>query len=361
MTLWLLLSTIALVAQILYWRAFRRGFSISLRPPSSGQEEPVSVIIAARNEAERLPLLLKALSRQTASHFEVLVVDDGSTDGTDQILVDASSLFPAGGLRTIRITSPVQPRKKHALTHAVEQARYDRLLFTDADCVPGADWVRTMSTLLRDSERTVLVGYSPFERGTGLLNRFARYETFITGYFTAATIGLGNPYMAVGRNIAYGRAVFNRVDGFEHSQHVLSGDDDLFVQEVFSRGAATILHVSDRATFVVSEAPSTWREWTRQKTRHTSTGTSYQPSVQRHLLAFHASATALWLLPLVGGWPCLGLLCARQVIQWLALQRGADVLRERDLMIWQPLLELMYVVYNVVLAPAGVLRERKTW
>lgn len=361
MSIWFIASAIALLVQILYWNVLRIGFSKSLLSCTVAPEAPVSVIIAARNEADRLPSLLEALSKQTARRFEVIVADDASTDSTPQILEDAKSRSPQLGLRSIRISDPVQPRKKRALTQAIGVAQFDRLLFTDADCVPGPDWVRSMATLLPDPDNTVLVGYSPFEKRAGLLNRFARYETFLTGYFTAAAIGLGRPYMAVGRNIAYGKAVFEKTGGFEHSQHILSGDDDLFVQEVFRANTASVQHVADPASFVESEAPTTWGEWTSQKTRHTSTGSSYLPAIQRHLLAFHASSILLWLLPLFGGWYCLTLLALRQVVQFAVLRRGASILNERDLLPWQPCLEMLYIVYNLVLAPIGVLKKRKTW
>ncbi|NNE35796.1 MAG: glycosyltransferase, partial [Rhodothermales bacterium] len=235
MSFWLSASILALLVQIFYWAMLRKGFSEAQRPSSHLREYPVSILVAARNEEACLMRLLTALSTQDATEYEVVVVDDGSTDSTPDILEHASSMFRDGQLRVITVDQPRQPRKKNALTLGIQAARYDRLLFTDADCVPGPTWATDMSKLLEHPERTVVVGYSPFQRSPGFLNKLARYETFVTGYFTAAAIGLERPYMAVGRNIAYGKSTFQRIGGFTHSEHVLSGDDDLFIQEVVRR------------------------------------------------------------------------------------------------------------------------------
>lgn len=363
MTFWMLVFGAAWLVQAGYWLALRRGFGAALRPRETGTPEallPISVVVAARDEAHRLPALLAALARQTHPEYEVVIVDDASADATASLVEAWQQAWPA--LRLLRIDTPRPPRKKHALTHGIDAARHDLLAFTDADCTPPPTWLETLARQHAAAPGgVVLVGYSPFRRAPGLLNRLARYETFVTGFLTAAALGLGRPYMAVGRNLSYRRRLFRRLGGFAHSLASLSGDDDLLVQEVARQGAAPVRAVFGAAVRVPSEAPPTWRAWFRQKRRHVSAGRFYRRSIQAHLALFQATAVGLWAAPFVLGVPGALLLATRLALQLGVLRHAARVFGEADLLTLQPLLELLYAAYNLLLAPLGLARVPRRW
>lgn len=361
-TLVLSLGVVCLVVHVTYWGVLAAGFRRAGREPEPPEAPllPVSVVVAARDEAERLPALLDALARQTHPAYEVIVVDDASTDATPALVRTRQRTY--GNLRLVRVEHPATPRKKHALTQGIAAARYDLLAFTDADCTPPPDWLRILARRHAASPaETVCVGYSPFRRAPGLLNRLVRYETFVTGFLTAAAIGLGRPYMAVGRNLSYSRPLFDTLGGFAHSRQAMSGDDDLFVQEVVRQKAATVCAVVDPQTFVPSTPPATWRRWIRQKLRHLSASRFYAPGPQGHLAVFHATGVALWAAPLVAGWAGLGLLAVRLAVQGAVLSRAAATLHERDLLPLQPILDLLYTAYTLFVAPLGILHTPKRW
>ena len=362
MSIWLAVSSIAFLIQLAYWSAFHLGFRKALTAPRRGDaRRGVSVLVAAHNEQKNLPDLLASLAPQCVGERELIVVDDDSADSTPSILHSAADMFASGHLRVVTMRETAQPRKKRALTAGIAAASYPILLFTDADCVPGPGWIDAMLESLPDSPDGLIVGYSPFAPRRGFLNLVARYETFVTGYATAAAIGLGHPFMAVGRNIAYTRTLFDAVDGFSHSLHVLSGDDDLFVQHVAANSNAPIVHAFSPASFVRTEAPDTWRSWIRQKLRHTSAGKYYAAATKRHLAAYHSSAITLWVAAVFGPGMSLALLLLRQLVQFGALVPGARRLGETRLLVTQPLLELTYILYNTVLAPLGVVLKRRRW
>ncbi|MDX1439654.1 MAG: glycosyltransferase, partial [Rubricoccaceae bacterium] len=234
----------ALAIQLIFWLLLGIGYRRvqSSQPESASfeaNELPVSVIVAARNEEANLPTLLDALAHQSYSSFEVIVADDASVDSTPDILEERKANWPSQKLTSIRIQdggaeSSGLPRKKYALTRAINAATYDRLLFTDADCVPGRDWVGTViAHLQRDSghSKDILVGYGPYLRERNALNAFVRYETLLTAVQTIAAIAWKKPFMAVGRNLSYTKDLFEKIGGFAHSASSLSGDDDLFIQE----------------------------------------------------------------------------------------------------------------------------------
>jgi hypothetical protein len=204
----------------------------------------------------------------------------------------------------------------------------------------------------------VLVGYGPMEKTPGALNAFVRYETVLTAVLTAAAIGLGRPYMAVGRNLSYPRDLLDRAGGFDAA--TLSGDDDLLVQAAAASGVP-VRYVLDPAAFVPSEAPATFGAWRRQKRRHASAGRRYPAGVLAALGVFHATSLVLWLAPLALGWTGAALLAGKLLVQRLALRDAWAGFDARDLSFAQPLLDAAYAVYNVAFAVLGALPAPRRW
>ena len=371
----------ALAVQLLYWAVLGVGFSRvrERQPEDEGPppDLPLAVVVAARDERANLPALLDALERQALPPAEVVVADDGSRDATAALVEARAAAWAAAGgpvLRLVRIAEGEAeaaglPRKKYALTRAIAAATPDRLLFTDADCVPPPGWTAALARHAAqegEDSGAVLVGYGPYAARPGLLNALVRYETLVTALMTAAAVGWGRAYMAVGRNLSYPRTLFDRLGGFAHSARSLSGDDDLLVQEVARTGAAPVRYVLDPASFVPSAAPATFGAWLRQKRRHASGGRHYRPAAQVHLLFFHASNLLVWLgapvLWLAAGTPWgAGFLAARFLVQRAALRPAEEAFGARDLTLAQPLLDLLYLLHNTLVAPLGVLLKPRRW
>ena len=345
------------------WRQARREVRLDKGGPPDADLPPLSVVVAARNEKDRLPALLDALAAQTHPHVEVVIVDDASTDGTGAI----ARRWAEGReqARVLHITDPAEPRKKRALTRGVEAAHHDLLAFTDADCRPPPTWLARLARLhTTHSDPVVLAGYSPLVTPADaslLLGPFARYETLVTGLYTAAAAGLGRPYMAVGRNLSYPRSVFEAAGGFSGALDVLSGDDDLFVQAVHRSGLARVLAPTHPDTHVPAQGPSSWTDWVWQKRRHLSAGRSYPWSVGIHLTLLHGSLALLWVAPLAAGLTGVGLLATGLLARHAALAPGADALGEGDLLAGFPLGELGYVLSLLLLAPLGLGAAPETW
>ncbi len=353
------LAVLLLYSALLSW-GWRRSRRQDASPPSD-ECPPISVVVAARNEADTLPALLDALAQQSHPSFEVILVDDASTDDTAALAAEWTA--DRSYARVVQVTEPSAPRKKHALTKGIAAARNDLLAITDADCTPPPDWLSALAaTHAQTDNDLVLVGYSPL-RGSGLLGTFARYETLVDALYTAAAIGLGRPFMAVGRNLSYPRSVFDTVNGFDHAggQTSLSGDDDLFVQAVHRHDAAEVRALLSESTFVPTSAPSSWREWIRRRRRHVSAGRHYARDVGLHLTLLHISLVLLWLSPLVLGMTGVGLLATGLLGRHAALGPAADTLNETDLLALFPLWELGYAVYHLTIVPLGLLSPPDQW
>lgn len=350
------LAVLLLYSLLLSWGWHRRPRPDRL---TSAAPPPISVVVAARNESDTLPTLLEALAEQSHPSYEVVIVDDASTDATaEQAVAWAKERSYA---QVVQITDPTSPRKKNALTRGIRAARHDVLAITDADCSPPSEWLSELAMIhARSDDDLVLVGHSPL-RGSGLLGLCARYETLVEALYMVAAIGLGRPYMAVGRNLSYPRSVFNAVDGFSHCNQSMSGDDDLFLQAVRRQGAADVQAVLDERTFVPSTAPASWKAWYRQHRRHVSAGRYYDWDVSLHLALLHGSLILLWLAPFFVGTTGLGLLATGLLARHSALGPAADTLGDVDLLALFPLWELGYALYHLLIAPIGLLFPPSEW
>ena len=165
-TVWLVALVSSALVQCLGWawvgiglRRVREGAAEAATlagSPTSGEAPdgaadgvPISVVVAARDEADRLPALLDALAAQTHRPFEVVVVDDRSTDATAQRVTWRTTDFPVP-LRLVSVAEGAPeaaglPPKKHALERGAEATSFDRLAFTDADGRPGPGWLATLA------------------------------------------------------------------------------------------------------------------------------------------------------------------------------------------------------------------------
>lgn len=259
------------------WKFLKRRRLISnFQFPIPNFQFPISILICARNEAPNLRRHLpEILAQQYPGEWELVVVDDASDDETPSVL----KFFQEKNarLRVVRIAEKKYPGKKYALMQGIAAAKFDNLLFTDADCAPASVfWLSHMAAALSASPATeIALGYAPMRPGKGFLDGWVRFETAYTAmqYFSFAAAGM--PYMGVGRNLAWKRQVFERTGGFSAHLDVPSGDDDLLVNAAAERHNVALCLQPD--SFMYSEGAKTWGAWLRQKRRHLAAGKRYRP------------------------------------------------------------------------------------
>ena len=198
-------------------------------------QPPVSIVICARDEEENLRKFLPFIMEQNYPEYEVIVVNDGSMDNTDDYLSLMTKQHPNLHTTFVPIGATNVSTKKLGLTLGVKAAKYDFILFTDADCMPeGADWISSMVRNFTPTTEFVL-GYGGYFKRKGLLNKLIKYDTLFVAIQYLGMAAAHRPYMGVGRNLAYRSDTFFRLKGFATTLHVQSGDDDLMV----NRGATS--------------------------------------------------------------------------------------------------------------------------
>ena len=365
---WALLAILVacFIAQLYYLLYYHRRLTVY---STDGEQEqgtiPISIIISARNEEQNLKNNLPSVLEQDYPDFEVVVVNDCSLDETEEVLKEMAARYPR--LKIVQVTENdrFKTGKKFALTMGIKAAKNEHLLFTDADCRPAsANWIaRIAANFTGDTE--IILGYSPYERTGGLLNSFIRFETVRTAIYYLSAALAGNPYMGIGRNLAYTKTLFFKNKGFASHMHVMSGDDDLFVNENATASNTTI--VIHPEAFTYSPAKASIGALYKQKRRHMGVGKMYK-NKHRRLLSFDAltgfffyTFFVLCLLYSPYLFVALGLLLLRTITQIILYYKIFRKLDAKNLIWYLPVFDLVYYVYLNIFGLIGTFIKTTQW
>jgi glycosyltransferase involved in cell wall biosynthesis len=329
------------------------------------QTHPVSVIICARDEAANLAKNLPgSLVQAYSTTHEVIVVNDNSFDDSKYLLEEFERNFKHLKVVELKQEAKMIPGKKFPLSIGIKTAKYEIVLLTDADCVPSSElWIEKIQESYDDSTEIVL-GYGAYHKKKGLLNRLIRWETFHTALQYLSYALAGKPYMGVGRNLSYKKVIFFRHKGFSSFNHISSGDDDLFINTAATKNN-TKINISPEA-FTLSDSPSNWNQWIKQKRRHYSTAKYYKP-LHKFLLGLYSLTHFLFFPLLITAiafynwqWSLL-VFSIRFIIQIIILYPSMKKLNEKDLFPFFILLDLWMFFYYFIFSITLILKPRTSW
>lgn len=335
------------VVQFLYYIVAFGKFSFTKPQTATPKRIPISVIVCAKNEEENVRKLIPLLVEQNYPNFEIVLIDDASSDNTLDIFEEFEKLYSNIKLVKVENNEAFWGNKKYALTLGIKAAKHEYLLFTDADCLPASkEWIATMSSQFT-VEKTIVLGYGSYEKGTSLLNKIIRFETLLTAtqYFSWAK--LGKPYMGVGRNLAYKREEFFNVRGFMDHMKVRSGDDDLFINQAATKKNTTVCYLPE--SFTHSVPKTSFKDWFIQKRRHVSTAEHYKIFDRNQLGIFYVSQLLFLILPIIllvfqFQWiAVVSIIGFRYIFAWIAMGFAAGKLKEKDVMYWFPIIEIILI------------------
>lgn len=327
---------------------------------------PVSVIICASNEQENLTNFLKSILEQDYPQFETIVVNDNSTDDTQWILQQFKSQYPNLHIVEIKEHLRIKNLKKFALTLGIKAAKNNLLVMTDADCQPNSEfWLREMAgAYTQDTEITL--GYSPYFKEKGFLNKVIRFETTHTAMSYLSYALQKDPYMGVGRNLSYYKTLFFKGKGFNAHMHIKSGDDDLFVNQNSTKSNVNIAIHPDAHVYSVPK--TTWKSYYKQKGRHAGASVLYK---KRHkwMLATQLITSILFYLLLTINlilftqywFIAVTIYFIRYISQLLVFNSIFNKLAVKDLLIWLPILDVFFYFYICINGLFNRKRKVKSW
>jgi cellulose synthase/poly-beta-1,6-N-acetylglucosamine synthase-like glycosyltransferase len=250
-----------------YWYHWKR---LPLFVPSKAAPGTVlSVVVAARNEENDLPLLLQSLEQQTypPDLFEVLIVDDHSTDKTAAV----AAPFLSERVRILQPGVPAsQSSKKKAIEAGVAAAKGSLIVITDADCLPPPEWLESMASFYQEKAPVFIAAPVKFLHNHSPLQLFQALDFMVLQGITAASTAARFHSMCNGANLAYTGQAFKAVKGFEGIDAVASGDDMLLMYKIWKQHPDQVLYLKSPSAVMSTQPMPTWQAFYNQRKRWAS-------------------------------------------------------------------------------------------
>ncbi len=320
-------------------------------PPNPGEHHQlISIVIAARNEGSRIASLLLDIQHQSYKNYEVIVINDHSTDNT----LEEVMLFAHTDPRFIIIQNGGEG-KKNALTKGIQYSKGEIIVTTDADCRVNSHWLTTISNYFQHVDTKMIFGGVRIE-GTSFFSKVQTHEFLSLIGTSASTWAWGFPSMCNGANLAFRKTVFKEIGGYENNLHIPSGDDEFLMRKIFHAYPRGIRFASSRDVVVTTSPSSGILQFFHQRIRWAGKW-RHSLSIRSGLLAvfiffFHMSAI---LLPLAVGLgivqPIVGasLLILKGIVEYAFLKKIAVFL----IVPWNwtifIILEIAYPLYAVII------------
>ncbi|GAK97265.1 N-acetylglucosaminyltransferase [Nonlabens tegetincola] len=359
-----LFGIIALI-NIIYYVFFSKFIFQKNSTQAQSSDDPVSVIVCAKNAAQHLKKNIPFLLDQIHPNYEIIIVNDASIDDSLDVIEQFMEQDDKVHLVNVVNNESFWGNKKYALTLGIKKARHDKLLFIDADCKPATEyWITEMSAHY-GMDKQLALGYGGYSKIKGnLLNALVRFETAITAmqYFSYAL--WGNPYMGVGRNLGYTSKLFYDTSGFMSHMKIMGGDDDLFVNEAATKKNTSV--VTTPKSFTTSDSKNNWAAWWRQKRRHINTAQYYKSSHKFLLGLFYLSQFGFFITMALAfsfsPWEFVtAIVITRYITSWIVVGSSLSRFRESDIIIIYPILELLLIFSQLGLWMHNNIQKPTQW
>ena len=252
-------------------------------PVNKNYSTVVSIIIPARNEEDNITNLINDLINQDypSELYEIIIVNDNSTDKTVEKVNDFISRNPDCKVRLINVSEEKLFRayKKKAINMAIENSIGDLIITTDADCRFSNKWITSFISFYESEKPKMIVGPVSFFNETTFFEKIQTLEFLSLIAITGGAIRTGRPIMCNGANLAYEKQAFYEVGGFGYDK--FSSGDDVFlllkIRKYF--GNKSVRFLKNYSAIVFTEAKKSVRDFFHQRTRWASKNKGYSLSI----------------------------------------------------------------------------------
>lgn len=320
----------------------------------------VSILVAARNEAANIGLLLDSLLAQEYPRelIEIIVIDDHSTDETSAVV----SSYAAQGVRLIILNEakPLNSYKKKAISEGINIATGELIVTTDADCRMASQWLPTIVSYYEQKELYMLSSPVVYSNEQNAFEEMQTLEFLFLIGLGASGIGNKRPATCNGANLAYRRDVFHEMGGFAGIDDLASGDDELLLHKIAEKYPERIGFCKSTDAIVYTDAKPTVRSFISQRRRWASKSTKYRNK------AIVALGVCIWLFNtclLIGGlyavfnpiflYPFVGAMVVKLLVEIFFLYPVVTFASRRKLLFYLPILTFIHVIYMVYIGIAG--------
>ena len=230
----------------------------------------IAVVIAVRNEEAMIEKCLNAVLNQNyPSHlFDVIVVDDFSEDGTVNHVKRISKIHSNVFLLQLDVADGTG--KKAAIQKGILFTDATIIVTTDADCWMEKNWLATIAACFENNITKMVVAPVAFYNEKNMFEKMQSIEFMALIASTAGAIYYKKPIMCNGANLAYLRASFFDVKGFDGVDQISTGDDVLLMYKLCEKYPNDIRFLKDSKAIVYTYPKSNLMDFINQRKRWAS-------------------------------------------------------------------------------------------
>ena len=319
-----------------------------------------TVIIPARNEEDNIRKYLPSVLQQNYPKelFEVIVIDDYSTDATADVVVKFQSQYSNLKLLRLKDILPdvkLNSYKKKAIEKAIEQASGDWIVTTDADCLVNKNWLQCFSGFIVERNPVFVAAPVAFFNDHSFLSVFQSLDFMSLQGITAASVNKGFHSMCNGANLAYKKLMFTAVNGFAGIDNIASGDDMLLMHKIYEKQPEGVKFLLAQDAIVRTVAMPDWKSFFNQRIRWASKADSYQDKRIFWVLAFVYFLNLLLLVIFIAAFfkPVLFvywliLLVVKTLTEFRFMSIVAAFFGEQKLLKWFGWMQPFHITYTVI-------------
>lgn len=319
-----------------------------------------TVIIPARNEEDNIRKYLPSVLQQNYPKelFEVIVIDDYSTDATADVVTEFQSQYSNLKLLRFKDILPdvtLNSYKKKAIEKAIEQASGDWIVTTDADCLVNKNWLQCFSDFIMERNPVFVAAPVAFFNDHSFLSVFQSLDFMSLQGITAASVNKGFHSMCNGANLAYKKLMFTAVNGFAGIDNIASGDDMLLMHKIYEKQPEGVKFLLAQDAIVRTVAMPDWKSFFNQRIRWASKADSYQDKRIFWVLAFVYFLNLLLLVIFIAAFfkPVLFvywliLLVVKTLTEFRFMSIVAAFFGEQKLLKWFGWMQPFHITYTVI-------------
>lgn len=322
----------------------------------------ISVVVACKNEENNLPAILQSLENQTFANFELIVIDDHSTDDTEMILNNAKANFA-----NMKVLAANGNGKKNALYQGIVNATGNLIITTDADCVVLPKWIETIASFQEKYDCDMIISPVNITDEKSLFSKIQKIDFISLIASTAGACGLNMPIMCNGANLAFKKAVW--LEQFSELRNDIPSGDDIFLLQSLKKEGKKIKYLKANDAIVYTKATSNLRSFLKQRKRWAGKSPAYTDwqiiVVALTVLSISAVQVGVFFLAIVQfeQWYSffVGLFAVKYFVDVALLYSVKHFFKLKNIALYSFLLSLFYPFYIVTVALNSLFTKEIKW
>ena len=258
-----------------------------------------SIIIPFRNEAKRLPELLTSIAQlhYANTHFEVLLVDDDSSDKSVAIINSFITAHPELNIQILNNNRISSSPKKDAITTAISLSKFDWILTTDADCILPKTWLDSYHQAVINEHPDFIAGPVSLKAQSHFFDQFQLLDMLSLQGATLGSFGINKPMMVNAANLGYRKSCFQDLNGYQNNTHIASGDD-VFLLETFIANGLKVSYLNSSKALVHTYPELVFKGLIEQRKRWAAKTKHYNSSFTKSIALIVFFGNLSWVISL---------------------------------------------------------------